>query len=87
MFGNFIIRLFINEFFWFIFLEIFNLFLKFQNIKSPFKIWIFAKLLIVLDEPEDIQKILASPFCYEKGASYDIFPGDGLLKTKRKSKF
>lgn len=52
---------------------------------SSAKIWLGQKLFVFVDRPEDIETILTSPVCLDKGASYKFiqnFLGLGLITLR-----
>lgn len=48
-----------------------------QKFSSPMRIWLGTKMVIMLDDPVDVETVLTSPHCLSKDESYK-FIKEGL---------
>ncbi|XP_050436889.1 cytochrome P450 4c21-like isoform X2 [Adelges cooleyi] len=65
-------------------MNIYNISRKYEN--SLYKSWIFDRLYIFLNKPEDVEAVLTNPDLFKKSKEYDVINesimGDGIFTTK-----
>lgn len=64
--------------------EVYKHYLEFTKINStPVKLYLGSKLIVMVDNPEDMKIILSSQHCVDKPFVYDFFPYRAGVFTTR----